>query len=135
MSMMKPVIADSSAILAYLNFEPGADIVGKQIARIRLSTVNLAEIITVLTRTKTTGEGIESRVLKVFSDVILFDVEQACLCGVLEPITRPKGLSLGDRACIAAGLLSGCTILCAESKWTEIDWAASGYYPKIELIR
>lgn len=132
---MKPVIADTSAILAYLKFEPGADLVNKHLARIRLSTVNLAEAVAVLARQGVASDWIESRLLRVFSDHLPFDSEQACLCGFLEPITRPKGLSLGDRACIAAGLLLACPILTAESAWTEVDWNAAGYYPQIELIR
>jgi PIN domain nuclease of toxin-antitoxin system len=47
---MKPVIADTSAVIAYLKFEPGADIVGAHLSRIRLSTVNLAEMVAVLAR-------------------------------------------------------------------------------------
>lgn len=135
MRQMKPVIADTSAIIAYLKFEPGADIVRKNVPRIRLSTVNLAEAVAVLTRQGIAGDWIESRLLRVFSDHLAFESEQAYLCGVLEPITRPKGLSLGDRACITAGLLLGCPVLTAESTWAEVDWKASGYSPQIELIR
>src|SRR5580658_3358480 len=105
MRPMKPVIADTSAILAYLKFEPGADLVSKHISRIRLSTVNLAEAVAVLSRQDVDADWIENRLLRIFSDHLPFDSEQACLCGVLEPTTRPKGLSLGDRACLAAGLL------------------------------
>jgi ribonuclease VapC len=135
MWQMKPVIADTSAIIAYLKFEPGAEIVGKHLSRIRLSTVNLAETVAVLLRQNVTQEWIESRLFRVFWDHLPFDSEQACLCGALEQITRPKGLSLGDRACLGGGLLLGCPILTAESHWTEIDWAGSGYYPQIELLR
>src|SRR4051794_12552335 len=125
MRLMKPVIADTSAILAYLNFEPGADRVSKHLARIRLSTVNLAEAVAVLSRQGVTSDWIEGRLLRVFSDYLPFDSEQACLCGLLEPTTRPKGLSLGDRACLAAGLLLGCPVLTAESAWAEVDWKAA----------
>ena len=132
---MKPLIADTSAIIAYLKFEPGAGIVSKHLARIRLSTVNLAETVAVLSRQGVSLDWIGTRLLRVFSDHLPFDSEQAYLCGMLEPITRPKGLSLGDRACLAAGLLKGCPVLTAESRWAEVDWKSSGYYPKIELIR
>jgi ribonuclease VapC len=132
---MKPVIADSSAIIAYLKFEPGADLVRKRLSRIRLSTVNLAETVAVLSRQGIAREWIESRLLRVFSDHLPFDSEQAYLCGALEPITRPKGLSLGDRACLAAGIFLGCPVLTAEGRWTQVNWKSSGYSPKIELIR
>ena len=64
-----------------------------------------------------------------------FDREHAYLCGALEPVTRPKGLSLGDRACLAAGILHGWPVLTAESRWTEIDWKTHGYTLEIQLIR
>jgi PIN domain nuclease of toxin-antitoxin system len=132
---MKPVIADSSAIIAYLKFEPGTNRVSKHLSRIRLSTVNLAETVAVLCRQGITRDWIETRLLRVFSDHLPFDSEQAYLCGALEPITRPKGLSLGDRACLAAGIFLSCPVLTAESRWTEINWKSSGYQPRIELIR
>ncbi len=132
---MKPMIADTSAIIAYLKFEPGAELVREHLARIRLSTVNLAETVAVLSRQGVAHDWIESRLLRVFSDHLPFESEQAFLCGILEPTTRPKGLSLGDRACLSAGLLLGCTVLTAESTWIEVDWKASGYCPQIELIR
>lgn len=132
---MKSIIADTSAIIAYLKFERGADTVGKHLSCIRLSTVNLAEAVAVLARQGIEHSWIETRLLRVFSDHLVFDSEHACLCGLLEPITRSKGLSLGDRACLAAGLLLKCPVLTTEKIWAEIDWKAAGYYPQIELIR
>jgi PIN domain nuclease of toxin-antitoxin system len=132
---MKHVIADTSAIIAYLNFEPGAEEVRKNLARIRLTMVNLAEIVAVISRQKVSRSWIEDRVFRVFPELLPFDCEQAYLCGTLEAITRPRGISLGDRACLAAGMLHGWSVLTTESKWTEIDWKAHGYDPQIQLIR
>jgi PIN domain nuclease of toxin-antitoxin system len=132
---MKPVIADTSAIIAFLNFEPGADEVSRLLPRIRLTLVNLAEIVAVVSRHKVSRSWVEQRVFRVFPELLAFDREHAYLCGALEAVTRPKGLSLGDRACLAAGLLHGWPVLTAESRWTEIDWKANGYAPEILLIR
>ena len=84
---------------------------------------------------KVSRSWVEERIFRVFSEMLPFDREQAYLCGALEPVTRPKGLSLGDRACLAAGILHGWPVLTAESKWTEIDWKAHGYKLEIHLIR
>jgi PIN domain nuclease of toxin-antitoxin system len=132
---MKPVIADSSAILAYLNFETGADEVHKRLAQIHLTMVNVAEIVAVVSSYNVSRSWIEERVFQVFSEMLPFDREHAYLCGALEPVTRPKGLSLGDRACLAAGILHGWPVLTAESTWTDIDWKAHGYMLEIQLIR
>jgi|SRR5579871_3742295 len=135
MPMLKPVIADTSAIIAYLNFEPGADEVTKHLAQIRLAMVSLAEIVAVLSRHNVSRAWIEEKVFRIFPELLLFDREQAYLCGALEAITRPNGLSLGDRACLAAGILHRCPVLTTESAWTEIDWKAHGYDVRIHLIR
>ncbi len=135
MPPMKPVIADTSAILAYLNFETGADKVHKHLAQIHLTMVNVAEIVAVVSRHKVSRSWIEERVFQVFSEILQFDREHAYLSGALEPVTRPRGLSLGDRACLAAGILHGWPVLTAESTWTEIDWKAHGYELEIQLIR
>jgi ribonuclease VapC len=132
---MKPLIADTSAIIAYLNFEPGEDVVRKALPCIRLTMVNLAEIVAVVSRHRVSQSWIEERIFAVFPEILPFDRETAYLCGALEAVTRPKGLSLGDRACIAAGILHGWPLLTAESRWTEIDWKANGYDPVIQLIR
>jgi PIN domain nuclease of toxin-antitoxin system len=132
---MKPVIADASAIIAYLNFEPGAEEVRKHLARIRLTLVNLAEIVAVVSRHKVSRSWVEERIFRVFPELLPFDRDQAYLCGALEAVTRPKGISLGDRACLAAGILHGWPVLTTESTWTEIDWKAHGYSPEIRLIR
>jgi PIN domain nuclease of toxin-antitoxin system len=132
---MKPVIADTSAIIAYLNFEPGAEEVRKHLPRIRLTMVNLAEIVAVVSRHKVSRSWIEERVFRVFPELLPFDREQAYLCGALEAVTRPKGISLGDRACLAAGILHGWPVLTTESKWTEIEWKAHGFDLQIQLIR
>jgi ribonuclease VapC len=132
---MKPLIADTSAIIAYLNFEAGDDVVRKALPRIRLTMVNLAEIVAVVSRHRVARSWIEERIFAVFPETLPLDRETAYLCGALEAVTRPKGLSLGDRACIATGILHGWPLLTAETKWTEIDWQANGYAPEIQLIR
>jgi PIN domain nuclease of toxin-antitoxin system len=135
MPKLKPVIADTSAIIAYLNFEPGAEEVRKHLSRIRLTMVNVAEIVAVVSRHQVSRSWVEERIFRVFPELLPFDREQAYLCGALEAVTRPKGLSLGDRACLSAGLVHGWPVLTTESRWKEIDWKAHGYAPEIHLIR
>lgn len=135
MPKMQPIIADTSAIIAYLNFEPGAEEVRNYLSRIRLTMVNLAELVAVVSRHNVSRDWVEERILRVFSELLPFDREQAYLCGALEAVTRPKGLSLGDRACIAAAILHGFPVLTCDAKWKEIDWKAHGYKLHIHLIR
>ncbi len=132
---MKPLIADTSAISAYFNFEPGDDVVRKALLRIRLTMVTLAEIVAVISRHRVSRSWIEERIFAVFPAILPFDRETAYLCGAPETVTRPKGLSLGDRACLAAGILRGWPVLTAEASWTEINWKEHGYGVVIHLLR
>ena len=62
-------------------------------------------------------------------EVIPFEVEQAMLTGGLRLETRALGLSLGDRACLAASRNLGLPIFTADRAWGQL----SGF--DITLIR
>ena len=79
---MKPFVADTSAIIAYLNFEPGADEVRKVLPRIRSTTVNVAEIVAVVSRHGVSRSWIDERIFRVFPEFLPFDRETAYLCAV-----------------------------------------------------
>jgi ribonuclease VapC len=117
---VKPILADASAVLAYLQFEPGGEAVAQYLPDVRLTAVNLAEVVTVLTLRDIAKDWIESRVLQVFSNVIPLDREQAALTGYLTSLTRKHGLSLGDRACLAAGILLKARVLTTDAAWQRL---------------
>ena len=118
---MKPILADASAILAYLGFEPGGEIVGQHLAEINVTAVNLAEIVTVLTLRGIKQDWIKERVLQVFDRIIPFDRDLACLAGSLVHVTQNHGLSLGDRSCLAAGILMNAKVLTADNAWKKVN--------------
>lgn len=118
---MKPLLADASAILAYLHFEPGGEAVGKHLETIAITSVNLAEIITVLVLRGIKKDWIDSRVLRVFRHILPFDRDHAQLAGSLVMLTKKQGLSLGDRACLAAGIILGAKVLTADAAWQKLD--------------
>jgi PIN domain nuclease of toxin-antitoxin system len=117
---VKPLLADASAIQAWLQFEPGGEVVSQHLPDLRLTAVNLAEIVAVLTQRGIAKDWIESRVLRVFSDIIPLDREQAALTGYLVPQTQKLGLSLGDRACLAAGITLDAKVLTADAAWQTL---------------
>jgi ribonuclease VapC len=117
---VKPILADASAILAFLQFEPGGDVVEKHLPDIRLTAVNLAEVVTVLTLRGITRDWIESRVLRVFPNILPVDRDQAALAGYLVASTQKYGLSLGDRACLAAGLVLNAQVLTTDAVWQKL---------------
>jgi PIN domain nuclease of toxin-antitoxin system len=118
---MSDVILDASAVLALLHEEPGAELVQKYLPKARISSVNLAEVITRLNLVGLpTGQILEA--LNLLSlDVVPFDEEQALQAGILALETKGLGLSLGDRACLALGIVTGCAVLTADKAWLEVD--------------
>ena len=96
-------VLDSSAILALLQSEPGAAAVAALLADddCAVSSVNLAEVASKLADRamppETAREAIEALNLSPHA----FTEEDAFAVGELRAATRVRGLSLGDRACVA----------------------------------
>ena len=116
---MSDVVLDSSAVLALLFREPGAEAVASALPGALLSVVNFAEVIT-----KLTDRGMRSGQARVAIEaigVVLvdFDVRQAEVCGELRALTRPLGLSLGDRACLALAGIRNLPALTADTVWSQ----------------
>jgi PIN domain nuclease of toxin-antitoxin system len=64
---------------------------------------------------------------------VVHSLEHALRAGALRPITKPFGLSLGDRACLALAHQRGAFVITAERHWDERVEAAAGV--SIERIR
>ena len=53
-------------------------------------------------------------------EIISFDIDQAVLAASLKKHTKQFGLSLGDRACIALGIIRKCPIYTADKAWSKL---------------
>jgi ribonuclease VapC len=127
---MARVVLDSSAVLAMLWNEPGADAVNNQLEGAMISAVNMAEVTTKMLDGRFTEDETRFALDQMKLDVIPFDSIQAFTCGQLRAPTRNKGLSLGDRACLALAMLKNTTILTTDRIWADINVGV-----KIEVIR
>ena len=83
--------------------------------------VNWCEILT-----KSAAEGGDldevQRILATYGVwVRAFTEAHAIETAKLRPLTRHRGLGLGDRACIAHGRLTGQPVLTGETKWVGLD--------------
>ncbi|HEY0832584.1 MAG TPA: type II toxin-antitoxin system VapC family toxin [Azospirillum sp.] len=115
-------IADSSAILALLWDEPGADAVAAVIERAALSAVNWSEIAALLVSRGMPDEQLETALKALpIAAVVPFDRDQAEAAGRLRRDTRHAGLSLGDRACLALAKRCGLPVLTADRIWGSLD--------------
>jgi ribonuclease VapC len=111
-------VLDTSALLALLNGEPGQDLVFEALADGAIvSAVNLAEVVTKLSERGLPEARIRAALSGLRFDVTDLDTEQAHLTGLLRPLTRHLGLSLGDQACLALARTLGLPALTAERAW------------------
>ena len=118
--MTDTIVLDSSAILALLNDEPGANKVEAVLDHAIVGAANLAEVAAKLGEKGLGKEEVEE-VLAVIHDVRPMTKEQALTAGALRMPTRSMGLSLGDRACIALAMELGATAMTCDRAWTSID--------------
>jgi len=117
------MVFDASAVLAFLNQEPGTERVEEVLPRACISTVNIAEVVTRLA-----NEGVtETEVQEVLDDLDLtifpFDERQSLVTGLLRPATKSFGLSLGDRACLSLAMVKQIPVLTADRVWLDLDLA------------
>jgi ribonuclease VapC len=110
-------VFDSSAILALIKNERGADVVLAALPRASISAVNMAEIVSKLIDLGSAMEPLEQTLSDANVEIVPFTEVQARLCGELRRTTKPRGLSLGDRACLALAQEKGLTAVTADAAW------------------
>jgi PIN domain nuclease of toxin-antitoxin system len=109
------VVLDASALLAFLGKEPGKERVEAVLARSMMSAVNLAEVVAKAIEKGGTLDQTAAVLSQLPITVAAFTPEDAYLAASLRAVT--KGLSLGDRCCLALGLKMGLPVLTTEGKW------------------
>ena len=129
---MTETVLDASALLALLLGEPGAGRVQDALANSAMTTVNLAETIGHFTRKGSSEADIREMLDPLPISLVPFDQELAYHVGVLLPLTRATGLSLGDRACLALARRLDVPALTADRAWQAI---ASQIGVRVEPIR
>ena len=118
---MNRIVLDASAVLALLNKEPGADkLTLELLSNATSSTVNLAEV-----QTKLVSRGVDpdeawENTLSPIREAMPFTEEQAKIAGSLVAQTRLLGLSMGDRACLALGIVLSAPIYTADRSWKNL---------------
>ena len=114
------VLLDASAVLAYLEDEPGALVVEEAITRgAALSAVNLAEVLEkVVDRDRDPGEV--SADLTSLLVVLDFTEDFVVATAEVRKASAGRSLSLGDRACLGTALVLGIPVLTADQAWTRL---------------
>jgi PIN domain nuclease of toxin-antitoxin system len=118
--MKDRAVLDASALLALLNQEPGGEVVEDALPGALISAVNFSEVVAKLVDKGVPETGARAVLEDIGLEIYPFDTEQAFRTGELRPKTRPLGLSLGDRACLALGDLLDLPVLTTDRSWKEL---------------
>ncbi len=118
---MNRIVVDASALLAVLNQEAGAERLTPELLNAAASsTVNLAEVQGKLVDQGLSPDDAWEATLSPIREAVSFTPEHARLAGDLVGQTRPYGLSLGDRACLALGIALKAPVYTADRSWKNL---------------
>jgi PIN domain nuclease of toxin-antitoxin system len=115
------MVLDSSALLALLRNEPGADLVKPELATGVMSAVNYAETLGRFERDRAgLGLSMAAQVRGAIGEIVPLDASLAERAAGLVPHTIEFGLSLGDRCCLALALQRECTVMTGDRIWLKL---------------
>ena len=120
--MSQVTVLDASAILAFLQSEPGDEIVRQALHddECLVSAANHSEVIA-----KAIDRGADSQALQVVLADLAYTIvdvkaEDGTQAGLMRNITRKIGLSLGDRLCLATAQRLQARVLTADRPWLTV---------------
>jgi ribonuclease VapC len=117
---MSKYVLDASAVLALLNQEPGMDQVEDLLGESAISAVNACEVLTKLIDAGMPIEEARESFDLIGLEVVDFNIQLAERAASLRSATRMKGLSLGDRCCLALGIHLGLEVVTTEREWAKL---------------
>jgi PIN domain nuclease of toxin-antitoxin system len=117
---MAEVVLDASAILALLHSEPGAEQVAPLMEMALVSVINEAEVISRLIARGRRPEEALTIVKTLPYELVDLDRDLGRRAGAWWGVTKPQGLSLGDRCCLALAEREGLPALTADRSWSKI---------------
>jgi PIN domain nuclease of toxin-antitoxin system len=119
------VVLDASAILVLLYGEPGQEEIRRRLrgTEARVGAVNLSEVAAKLAEAGFEEFETREAVGALSAVVHAFDEDLAYAAGQLRSETRDRGLSLGDRACLALARSLGVRALTTDKVWDGLPGA------------
>jgi ribonuclease VapC len=117
------VVHDASSLLALAFREPGAAVVRQALRDSLISSVNWSEFTQKVQQRGGNTTPLASILEKLGLTIVPFTTSTAELAASLYPQTKPLGLSLGDRACLALGLETSLEVYTADKTWATLALA------------
>lgn len=114
-------VLDTSAVLAFLIQERGCDRVGEAMEDgASISTLTVQETVSKLVQRGMTMDDASQAISALGVTVCDLTLPLAVDAGGMFPLTRPFGLSHGDRACLALGRALNALVLTADKAWSDV---------------
>ena len=128
---MPRYLLDASALLAFMSNEPGAVRVRDllQTGEAGITAISVSEVAAKLVARGMPAADAEFHCRSMGLDIIGVGDAIAFAAAALVPATRPLGLSLGDRICLAAAAQTGSIAVTADRAWANVPGI------RTELIR
>jgi len=124
------IAVDSSAIMAVVFREPGAERAFERMAGGVLSAVNYAETGAKMIARGWRRDEWEPVVDSFGLTLVPFDRRMAVLSARIAPDFARRGISFADRACLVLGMVEKLPVLTGDRKWADL-----GLDLEVELIR
>ena len=120
--MSQTLLLDASAVLAFLQGEPGGEQVQQalQDQSCVVGAANQAEVIAKSLDRGLAPEAIQAILAELAYAVIEVKAEDGAQAGYLRALTRHLGLSLVDRLCLTAAKRLNATVLTADRPWLTL---------------
>jgi ribonuclease VapC len=114
------IVFDSSAILAVLRNERGADVVIDNLDYSVISAVNLGEVVQVQMRDGHSRAEVEISFNQLNVPVAAVDTDLALSAAEMRAMALAKGMSHADCICLALAKREGVPALTGDRKWLKI---------------
>jgi PIN domain nuclease of toxin-antitoxin system len=115
------IVLDSSAVLAVLLEEPGADRVEAAFEKGVVSSATLAEILAKAVQRGFDLQGAYENVVGFGLEIHPVEEAHAILAAEISKAPRELDLSLGDRLCIALAMTLGVELLTSDTGMSRYD--------------
>ncbi|MGE3979227.1 MAG: type II toxin-antitoxin system VapC family toxin, partial [Nitrospira sp.] len=119
MTLRVKAVIDASAMLAFVNREPGCDVVRGYLRGSVMSAVNYAEVLQKLVERSYEQTMLNDVISNLRIEIVPFDRMLAEQVARLYPVAH-KGVSLADRACMSLGLAGKLPIVTDDYEWEEL---------------
>lgn len=113
-------VIDTSVVMAWINAEPDHEACEPYLAGAACAANTIAEIATKLADKGSDRAIIVENFLDFHFETHFMDEDDAIDIGLMRPLTRSAGLSLGDRSCLHLAKKLGLPAITTDRAWAEV---------------